>query len=178
MRHLNLRSAAFVLGLAAVAIFAPGCAKKGPAVMPAPPADTTPVPSTPAQPSAPAPAPAPAPSPATSLTVGDLRTVYFALDSWTLDEAAHAVLDFDAKLLRDNAGMVVRVEGHCDERGTVEYNISLGQKRADAVRDYLVGAGVAENRLSTLSYGKERPAVDGHDDAAWAKNRRAEFSKP
>lgn len=178
MRHLNVRIT--ILLLAAAAVLAPGCAKKGPAVPPAPPSNTTPVPST-TTPNNPTPAPsqtAPAPSPATSVTVSDLRTVYFALDSWALDEDAHAVLDFDAKVLRDNPGLVVRIEGHCDERGTVEYNISLGQKRADAVRDYLVGAGVAENRLSTLSYGKERPAVDGHDEAAWAKNRRSEFSKP
>jgi peptidoglycan-associated lipoprotein len=176
MRHLTIRTA--VLAFAAVALLASGCAKKGPAVPPAPPA---PAPST-STPQVPVPAtdttPAPVtPAPATA-TVSDLRTVYFELDSWSLDEAAHAALDNNAKVLRDNAGMNVRVEGHCDERGTVEYNISLGQKRADSVRDYLVGAGVAVNRLSTISYGKERPASDGHDEAAWSRNRRVEFSKP
>ena len=164
-----------LIAAAALGLFAAACAKKAPAPLPAPPAATTPPPVTPP----PAPAPTPAPAPVTPpVTVGDLKTVYFALDSYSLDDAAHAVLDADAKLLRDNPGMNVRIEGNCDERGTVEYNISLGQKRADAVRDYLVAAGVPANRLATISYGKERPAVEGHDEAAWAKNRRAEFAQP
>jgi peptidoglycan-associated lipoprotein len=172
MRHpLRL----FLLALAATAMIATGCAKKAPAPVQAPP--------TPAPAPAPAPTPAPpetssAPAPAPSASISDLKTVYFALDSWALDDAAKATLDGDAKVLRDNGGMAVKVEGNTDERGTVEYNISLGQKRADAVKDYLVGAGVAASRLSTISYGKERPAVDGHDESAWSRNRRAEFSKP
>jgi len=154
-----------------------GCAKKAPAPAPAPPAPAaqqTPVPvPTPTPPPAPAAAPV-----APKTTVADLKTVYFALDSWTLDDATRATLDANARILRDNTALNVRIEGHCDERGTVEYNMSLGEKRADAVRDYLVGAGVAATRLTTISYGKERPAVEGHDEAAWSKNRRAEFSQP
>ena len=111
-------------------------------------------------------------------TVGDLKTVYFPLDSYSLDDASRTVLDANARLLRDHADFSVRIEGHCDERGTVEYNMSLGEKRADAVRDYLVAAGVPASRLATISYGKERPVADGHDESAWSKNRRAEFSKP
>jgi peptidoglycan-associated lipoprotein len=173
MRNALVRT--FVVALAAGAIFASGCAKKPPAPAPAPPA---PIHEPPAPTPTPKPVETPAPVAAPAATVGDMKTVYFALDSWALDDAAKATLDTDAKLLRDNSALNVRVEGNCDERGTVEYNISLGQKRADAVRDYLVGAGVTAGRLTTISYGKERPAVDGHDEAAWAKNRRAEFSKP
>ena len=162
------------VALLAAALMMTGCAKKAPAPVPAPPAPTTqqtPVP-TPTPP-----APVETPAPAGTVTVGDLKTVYFALDSYSLDDAAHAVLDADAKLIRDH-DLNVRVEGHCDERGTVEYNMSLGEKRANSVRDYLVGAGVTATRLTTISYGKERPASDGHDESAWARNRRAEFSKP
>ncbi len=164
-----------VVALAATAVLATGCAKKPPAPATAPPAPAAaPAP----QPTAtPPPAESTAPAPAAA-TIADLHTVYFALDSWSLDDAAKATLDANAKVLRDNASMNTRIEGNCDERGTVEYNMSLGQKRADAVKDYLVGAGVAASRLSTISYGKERPAVEGHDEASWSKNRRCEFSKP
>jgi peptidoglycan-associated lipoprotein len=151
-----------------------GCAKKAPAPVPAPPAPTTPAP--PATPP-PVPTPTPPATPPSTVTASDLKTVYFALDSYALDDAARAALDADAKLVRDH-DLTVRVEGHCDERGTVEYNMSLGEKRADSVRDYLVGAGVNAARLTTISYGKERPALDGHDESAWSKNRRVEFSKP
>ena len=71
--------------------------------------------------------------------------------------------------------MKVSVEGHCDERGTVEYNLALGQKRADSAKSFLVKAGIAADRLKTVSYGKERPADTGHSEAAWAKNRRVEI---
>ncbi len=173
----NLTRRILFIGLAVTALALVGCAKKAPAPVPAPPAPTT-APTTPT----PTPTPAPTPTPTTpttpAATVADLRIVYFALDSYSLDDAARGVLDANAKLLRDTPDLRVRIEGHCDERGTVEYNMSLGQKRAESVRDYLVGAGVAADHLATISYGKERPAVDGHDEAAWSKNRRAEFSKP
>ena len=71
--------------------------------------------------------------------------------------------------------MTITLEGHCDERGTVEYNQALGEKRANAARDYLVNAGVSAARVQTLSYGKERPFAEGHDESAWAQNRRAHF---
>jgi peptidoglycan-associated lipoprotein len=165
------------LTLAVAAMMLAGCAKKAPAPPPAPPASTqqTPVPTPQTTPTTETTTPA---TTSTNATVGDLKTVFFALDSYMLDDAAHAVLDANAKLLRESASLAVRIEGHCDERGTVEYNMSLGQKRAEAVRDYLVGAGVPADRLTTLSYGKERPLVDGHDEAAWSRNRRAEFSRP
>jgi peptidoglycan-associated lipoprotein len=169
--------AAAVLSIAVLALVVAGCAKKAPAPPPAPPTQTTPAP-TPTPTPTPAPTPESTPAPAPAVSVSDLRTVYFPLDSYSLDDASRAVLDANAKLLRDRGDLSVRIEGHCDERGTVEYNMSLGEKRADTVRDYLVAAGVPAARLATISYGKERPAVDGHDEAAWSKNRRAEFTKP
>lgn len=172
----NLK-AALALSIAILALTAAGCAKKSPAPPPAPAQQQTPAPA-PVPTPTPAPTPAPTPTPASTIGVSDLKTVYFPLDSYALDDASRAALDANARLLRDHADLVIRIEGHCDERGTVEYNMSLGEKRADSVRDYLVAAGVSTSRLSTISYGKERPTEDGHDEAAWSKNRRAEFSKP
>ena len=171
----NLK-AAVVLSTAMLALTAVGCAKKAPAPPPAPPTEQTPVPAPVSTPTTTGTTPTPASTP--TVTVSDLKTVYFPLDSYSLDDASRAVLDANARLLRDRPDLTVRIEGHCDERGTVEYNMSLGEKRADSVRDYLVAAGVSQSRLSTISYGKERPMVDGHDEATWSKNRRAEFSKP
>ena len=91
-------------------------------------------------------------------------------------ESARATLDQNAKLLRDHSSSRVLIEGHCDERGTVEYNQALGEKRAQAARDYLVAAGIAASSIDIISYGKERPVDPGHDEAAWAQNRRAQFS--
>ncbi len=104
-----------------------------------------------------------------------LETVYFDYDMSDLSDATRAVLQANAEWLKSNAVRVVRIEGHCDERGTVEYNLALGQRRAAAVRDYLGSLGVDTSRLRTVSYGKERPKDAGHDAAAWSSNRRAEF---
>lgn len=175
MRPTPIRILALAL-VTATALFAFGCAKK-----------TTPVQTTPAPPAAPpstgTPTPGTTPSetppaPTTpGATLSDLTTVYFALDSSALDDLARATLDRNAKLMRDNSAWTVTIAGHCDERGTVEYNQALGERRANSVRDYLVAAGVPESRLRTVSYGKEVPAVDGHDESAWSKNRRAEFTR-
>ena len=105
-----------------------------------------------------------------------MQVVYFGYDSFTLDDGARAALDSNAKQMRDNPALVVSVDGHCDERGTVEYNQALGQKRAETVQQYLTDAGIPANRFRVISYGKERPADEGHDESAWAKNRRVEFS--
>jgi peptidoglycan-associated lipoprotein len=160
--------------LVALALVASGCAKKTTPVQttPAPPAappTTTPTPTTPP--------PTPATTPAPTAAFSDLATVYFAFDSYALDDATRSTLDRNAKLLRDNDSWTVTIAGHCDERGTIEYNQALGEKRANSVRDYLVAAGVPATRVKTISYGKEMPADDGHDEAAWAKNRRAEFTR-
>ncbi|MBI4265686.1 MAG: peptidoglycan-associated lipoprotein Pal [Acidobacteria bacterium] len=100
---------------------------------------------------------------------------FFALDSADRDEAARAVVVANAELLRRYPTWVVTIEGHCDERGTAEYNLALGERRAVAVKTYLVSLGIAPDRLRTISYGQEFPFDPGHDEAAWAKNRRAHF---
>ena len=108
-----------------------------------------------------------------SVNVGDL--VYFSSDSTDLTPEAQQILSKQAQWLRQYSQFTITIEGHADERGTREYNIALGARRATAVRNYLAQNGVAANRVRTISYGKERPFDAGHDEAAWAKNRRAHF---
>jgi peptidoglycan-associated lipoprotein len=104
-----------------------------------------------------------------------LQTVYFAYDKDDLDDQNRSVLKQNADWLKSNRNYHVRIEGHCDERGTVKYNLSLGERRANSVREYLVALGIPQDRFRIVSYGTERPADPGHGDAAWGKNRRAEF---
>lgn len=101
--------------------------------------------------------------------------VFFAFDSSALTDNATEVLDTQVKWLnaKRHQNVNVIVQGYCDERGTREYNMALGERRANAVKQYLVSQGVAADRISVISYGKERPAVTGNDEAAWAQNRRA-----
>ena len=103
--------------------------------------------------------------------VGD--RVFFALDSYALSAEARATLEKQTKWLRQNQGVTVTLEGHADERGTREYNLALGERRATEVRDYLVTLGVDPNRLKTVSYGKERPVDPSSNEGAWTKNRRS-----
>ena len=105
------------------------------------------------------------------VNIGD--RVFFDFDKATLSAEAQAVLNRQAAWLRQYPQIAIQVEGHCDERGTREYNLALGERRANAVKEYLMGLGVAEGRVSTISYGKERPAVEGSNDRAWAQNRRS-----
>ena len=102
-------------------------------------------------------------------------TVYFAFDDYTLSGETQDQLAALANYLKQNSGAVVQVEGHCDERGSIEYNLALGQRRAASVKDYLVQMGVDSARVTTISYGEERPADEGHNEESWSKNRRAEF---
>jgi peptidoglycan-associated lipoprotein len=102
--------------------------------------------------------------------------VFFEYDSDEITPTAEQKLERKAAVLRANPGVRIRVEGHCDQRGSTEYNLALGQRRAEAVRAYLVNLGIDGARLSTLSYGKERPLVEGEDEDAFARNRRAEFA--
>jgi len=104
------------------------------------------------------------------------ENIYFGFDQYSLTEEARATLKKHADWLRANRGALMRIEGHCDERGTNEYNLALGQRRADAAKKYLVGLGVDSKRMTTVSYGEEKPLDPGHDEAAWAKNRRAQFA--
>ena len=107
---------------------------------------------------------------------GPLADVRFNYDEATLTDEARATLDKHAQWIQAHKTLHIRVEGHCDERGTVEYNLALGDKRARAARDYLASLGVPGGRLSAISLGKERPKDQGHDEAAWTKNRRAHFA--
>ncbi|MEX6723193.1 peptidoglycan-associated lipoprotein Pal [Parapedomonas caeni] len=141
----------------------------------------------PPPPPAPAPAPVEAPKPVDTgpvtpavvpgslqdmiNTVGSDR-VFFAYDSYVLDADARATLDKEAAWLKQYPALKVAIEGHCDERGTREYNLALGDRRANAVRSYLIAQGVDGGRISTISYGKERPEVLGSDEESWSKNRR------
>jgi peptidoglycan-associated lipoprotein len=106
---------------------------------------------------------------------GPLQTVYFAFNSSNISSSTKARLDANAAFLKDNPSVKIEVEGHCDERGSVQYNLALGEKRAKAVKQYLMAMGVSASRISTISFGKERPISFGHDDMAWTKNRRANF---
>jgi peptidoglycan-associated lipoprotein len=115
-------------------------------------------------------------------TEGPLKDIHFAFDSAALSESARAMLKTNAEWLKGNPSARVQIEGHCDERGTAEYNMALGAKRAQAALDYLATLGIAANRMSTISYGEEIPVCKEHTEECWAKNRRDRFvvsgSKP
>jgi len=102
--------------------------------------------------------------------------VYFDFDAYTLSAPAKKILDEKAVFLKQYPKTRVTVEGHCDERGTTEYNLALGERRATTALQYLVNSGVSQQRMGTISYGKERPVATGHDEASWAKNRRDHFT--
>jgi len=101
--------------------------------------------------------------------------IYFDFDRYSLREDARHALAANAEVLRKNSGLEILIEGHCDERGTVEYNLALGEKRAKTAKDYLVRLGIEPSRIRVISYGEERPASPGHDERSWALNRRGEF---
>jgi peptidoglycan-associated lipoprotein len=101
--------------------------------------------------------------------------IYFDYDKYNLSGKSISTLSENAEMLMGNPNMEIVIQGHCDERGTDEYNLALGEKRAQAARDFLVNFGIAKSRISVISYGEERPVDPGHDEEAWAKNRRAEF---
>jgi peptidoglycan-associated lipoprotein len=103
------------------------------------------------------------------------RPAFFSLDSSELDDAGRAIVTGNAEIMKKYPTWVVTVEGHCDERGTAEYNLALGERRAVAVKTYLVALGVPPDRVRTVSYGKEFPFDPGHSETAWSKNRRAHF---
>lgn len=101
------------------------------------------------------------------------NTINFALDSYDIDARARSILDTQAQWLARYPNVPITLEGHADERGTREYNLALGDRRANATKNYLAGRGINPARISTISYGKERPVALGSDDASWAQNRRA-----
>jgi peptidoglycan-associated lipoprotein len=105
-----------------------------------------------------------------------LRDVFFSYDSWTISEDGRQSLTRDAEWMKSNPSALVKVEGHCDERGTSAYNLVLGEKRAKAARNYLVELGVSANRLSVVSYGKERPICNEHAESCYQQNRRGHLA--
>ncbi len=124
---------------------------------------------------APLASPPPPPPPATAPSVMPMADVYFGFDRSDLTPSAQDQMRSNAAWLSANASRGAVIEGHCDERGTNEYNMALGERRAMAAREYLVGLGVDPARLQTISYGEERPIDPGHSEEAWAKNRRVHF---
>ena len=170
MRLTPRLATATLVGLAIVLALAPGCASRKKvtteAVEPQPPTEGT----TTAPPSE---TPPPPTSTETGSSVSALEDAFFDFDDFSLRQDAKSALENDAKYLEKNTGTKVVIEGHCDERGSVEYNLALGEKRARAARDYLVSYGIPSARLTTISYGKERPFDQGHDESAWSQNRRA-----
>ncbi len=112
-----------------------------------------------------------------TLSSSNLADIRFDFDRYEIRSQDRATLSRHGQWLTDNPGMRIMIEGHCDERGTVEYNLALGEKRARSAKDFLENYGVPASRLEMVSYGKERPLDPGHDESAWATNRRASFVK-
>lgn len=108
-------------------------------------------------------------------TIAGLSTIFFDYDQASITADARRQLAQNAEWIKSNNNVAVQIEGHCDARGTVEYNIALGERRAIAVKNYLVGLGISGKRLSIISYGKERPVAQGDSEDAYSKNRRANF---
>lgn len=104
-----------------------------------------------------------------------LQTIHFAYDSFTLDADGKATLKSNTDILKTKSSLKIQIEGHCDQRGGIQYNIALGEKRANAVKKYLEDGGISSDRITTISFGKERPLDNGTSEAAYAKNRRANF---
>jgi len=197
MEHtMSTRSAAFRAALCVlilVAVVAAACGgKKAPVARPAPPPSTTTAAVAPPAARPPAP-PEPVaepiivpPEPVKDDTIASaslddlnrnspLKPVFFELDSSEVSAEGQAVLNANASALKKYTTWYVTIEGHCDERGTPEYNLALGERRAIAARAYLMSLGIPADRLRTVSYGKEFPFDAGHDEPAWSKNRRAHF---
>ena len=195
-------SALFVAPLLALSLFLVGCPKR-PATMAAsapapgvatPPPAPVPPPAPPPAPAAPESPPAAAAPPATPMPTtpqlatpaapalprpsefadnANLKDVYFEFDKYDIRPEAARILDANATWLKANARNLLLIEGHCDERGTAEYDLALGERRAKSTMNYLVGQGVAASRITVISYGKERPVCTEKTEACWAKNRRA-----
>ena len=107
---------------------------------------------------------------------GMFHDIHFGFDSYALDDQGRADLESNARILQQQSNLRITIEGHTDERGTVEYNMALGAERARAVKNSLTAMGISSGRLDTISYGEEIPLDPGHDESAWARNRRAHFS--
>lgn len=189
MRSRPAARAAALMVLVLLTTLAVACAKKQPPVArPAPPPPPGAIDAG-RPPSPPEPAPEPSavpPVPVTDDAIGSkslddinrdspLKPVFFGLDQSEMDGAGQQVLQTNAEVLKKYPSWLITIEGHCDERGTAEYNLGLGERRAVSARNYLVSLGIPADRVKTVSYGKEFPFDPGHNEAAWGKNRRAHF---
>src|SRR3954451_5732640 len=186
MRHKRHVLCVLMLGL----VLAGACGKKKPPVArPTPPPPSTGA-TTPPPPSPPEPVIDNRPIPPEPKIIDDslagkdldvinknspFQPVFYLLDSSEVDQAGQQALNGNADILRKYPTWIITIEGHCDERGTAEYNLALGERRALAAKTYLVSLGIPADRLRTVSYGKEFPFDPGHDESAWSKNRRAHF---
>ena len=181
-------SALLVAPVLVLSLFLAGCPKRpattaasAPPPTGAPPSSATPSTTSPGgamtpspmAPSTAAPSTTP-PAPSEFRETANLKDVFFDFDKYDIRQSDAKVLDTNATWLKTNDNLVLIV-GHCDERGTNEYNLALGERRAKATMNYLVGQGVQANRITIISYGKERPTCTEHSEACWAKNRRAHF---
>jgi len=196
----RLRSAVLVLSCLVLAVLLTGCPKRPVATVasapapaaPAPPPPPPPPPPAPAPPApapppppppvvAPPPAPAPPPPPAPKEFAPNpaLKEIHFDFDKSNIRPGDAKILDASAAYLKANPNELVLIEGHCDERGTIEYNLALGERRAKSAMNYLVSQGIDAGRFTLISYGKERPLCTEKTEACWARNRRDQFlSKP
>jgi peptidoglycan-associated lipoprotein len=183
--HRRSRSNVAVFIFLGLALLLTGCPKRpamtqvaapapaAPTPAPPPPAPT-PAPPPPAATPAP-PAPAPAPAAADYQPNAALKPAYFAFDSNRVRPGDAKTLDANADWLKANPNQLVRIDGNCDERGTNEYNLALGERRAKAAMSYLVSKGIAADRITVVSYGKERPVCTERTESCWARNRRDDF---
>jgi peptidoglycan-associated lipoprotein len=185
-RGLNLT----MMSLLLLGVVFAGCAKRPATTSVSAPAPTAP-PAAPAAPApapvaaAPAPAPAPAPpapapaaarpSPAEFMAIADLKDIYFDFDKYDIRPGDAKILDANATWLKSNPNHLILIEGHCDERGTNEYNLALGERRAKSTMNYLVSQGVQASRITIISYGEERPVCTEKNEACWSKNRHSHF---
>ena len=160
----------FALSLTAASVLAlAACSKKAPEELPPPPPTATPAPAPPTGPSA----PVPGSQAHFRQQMAGQDTIYFDTDKYDVDAEDMASLRSQAQYMTQFPNIRATIEGHADERGTRDYNLALGERRANAAKNYLQSLGIAASRLSTVSYGEERPAATGSNEAAWAQNRRA-----
>jgi peptidoglycan-associated lipoprotein len=189
-----------LISLSVLTVILAGCAKRpaltqastpapttmsAPPVAPAPASPSTPpaAPPVPAPAAVPAPAPAPAPAPVAAVPraardfepTPALKPIHFDFDKYVIRPGDARILDANVRWLNANANQLALIEGHCDERGTSEYNLALGERRAKATMNYLVTRGVAASRITIISYGEERPLCPANNEACWSQNRRAQF---
>ncbi len=167
---MNKKMATILLLSSAIGLAA--CSKKAPADIPPPPVQTT-VPTTPTPPATTPQGPQVGTQAHFAGAVGSSTTIYFETDRYNIDSQDAAALQAQAQYFARYPQLTFTIEGHADERGTREYNLALGERRANAAKAYLVSLGVDANRVSVVSYGKERPVALASNEAAWAQNRRA-----